>query len=96
MTAKAPTCAHDSCSCERTGSAGIEKGGRWYCSDACASGQGCGHSPCGCGEHEPAATKAASAPARPSSPTRPAAAHNPGHHVDFNPAQGGPSTRRNP
>ncbi len=35
-------------------------------------------------------------PANKNDPTKPAPKKNPGHQVDTNPAQGGPSTRRNP
>lgn len=38
----------------------------------------------------------ATKPANPAEPTKPAVPLNPGRMVDTNPAQGGPSTRRNP
>ncbi len=38
----------------------------------------------------------AAQPANENDPTKAAPKRNPGHQVDANPAQGGPSTRRNP
>ncbi len=91
------TCAHDSCGCRKSSHDGVVVNGQWFCSSACAEGRGCEHADCRCGATPQKKSPGdATAPAQPHSPTKPAAKENPGHHVDFNPAQGGPATRRDP
>ncbi|MFE1748015.1 metallothionein [Coleofasciculus sp. H7-2] len=46
-------CACESCLCVVSISEAVEKGGKYYCGEACAngheSGQGCSHQGCNCG-----------------------------------------------
>ncbi len=93
---KIKQCSHEECGCTSETMEGVTEGGRWWCSRACAEGDGCEHTGCGCVQPRVAAPSGAAKPAQPLAPTKPAPAHNPGPNVDFNPAQGGPATRRQP
>ncbi len=98
MSSSAKTqCAHDSCGCTPESGEGVTKDGEWYCSAGCVEGEGCGHPGCGCGSQAGSGSpQDASNPTQRGNPTKPAPSRNPGHDVDFNPGQGGPSTRRQP
>lgn len=95
-TGKIDGCSHEACGCTSEATEGITARGQWWCSPACVEGKGCEHAGCGCGQRSGDAASSATAPAQPQAPTKPAPAHNPGPNVDFNPAQGGPATRRQP
>ena len=43
-------CAHEACQCVFAAGEGIDKGGKKYCSEGCASGKGCDHAACPCGD----------------------------------------------
>lgn len=99
------TCAHNNCRCDASGDSSVTRGDKEYCSNECADGVGCNHPDCACrnpaqgkqrdkGPADDATRSTASNPAHPHTPTKPA--ENPGHQTTHNPAQGGPSTRRNP
>ncbi len=92
------TCAHNQCDCRSDQFGGIEKGDNWFCSQGCAEGSGCDHASCHCSRvhnHNPDEVRRGE-PTVPGATTKPVPKRNPGHHVDHNPAQGGPSTRRQP
>jgi hypothetical protein len=44
------TCAHPGCVCQVAGSA--PQKGEQYCSDGCASGEGCSHPDCNCAAYD--------------------------------------------
>lgn len=100
-------CQHENCGCQIKDDSAVHHDGKFYCSQDCAEGRGCTHANCGCrnpsladlrdhsSEPDPA-KRSATNPANPGNPTKPAPAHNPGHHTSFNPAQGGPAIRNNP
>ena len=46
------TCAHDRCECVVSGEDKVARGGRTYCSEGCARGEGCEHAVCDC-RHKP-------------------------------------------
>lgn len=98
-------CQYEQCGCEITDDTAVSHEGKLYCSEDCAQGRGCTHSDCGCRnrahkdlrDEEPGATRgSATNPAMQGNPTKPAPAHNPGHHTSHNPAQGDPAIRGNP
>lgn len=92
------TCAHDGCGCASDQYGGVDKGDEWFCSQGCAEGSGCEHAGCRCNRvenHNPDEVRAG-APTVPGATTKPVAKRNPGHHVDHNPSQGSPATRRQP
>lgn len=103
---KKMTCAHDGCACELSEDCTVNRDGYCYCSEACADGAGCDHEACACASATEAREAENNGPDHRSGnpgltpkrgdPTKPPAARNPGHNVAFNPAQGGPSIRRNP
>ena len=41
-------CACESCRCLVETASAVQKDGQYYCSDACANGEGCDHAGCGC------------------------------------------------
>jgi hypothetical protein len=45
-------CAGDSCLCYVNGRTAVKADGRYYCSEHCSQGRGCGHMGCSCG-HDP-------------------------------------------
>lgn len=90
------TCAHRDCDCRSDQFGGVEKGESWFCSQECAEGSGCHHAGCNCdhvSNHNPDEVRSGE-PTVPGATTKPVPKRNPGHHVDHNPGQGGPSTRR--
>ena len=91
-------CAHQGCSCRSDQFGGIEKGENWFCSQGCAEGSGCDHASCHCNKvtnHDPELVRSGE-PKVPGAGTKPVPKRNPGHDVNHNPAQGGPSIRSNP
>jgi len=42
-------CAGDSCLCYVNGRTAVKANGRFYCSESCSQGRGCGHMGCSCG-----------------------------------------------
>ena len=43
-------CALETCLCSLKAGDGIMAGGEFYCCGECASGEGCAHEDCNCGE----------------------------------------------
>ncbi len=89
-------CSHQGCDCRSDQFGGVEKGESWFCSQGCAEGSGCDHAGCNCNSvknHDPDLVRSGE-PTVPGAPTKPVPKRNPGQHVDHNPAQGSPATRR--
>ena len=89
-------CSHQGCDCRSDQFGGVEKGDSWFCSQGCAEGSGCDHAGCDCNSvknHDPDLVRSGE-PTVPGAPTKPFPKRNPGQHVDHNPAQGSPATRR--
>jgi len=45
---KSTECAYESCFCPADGEDVVEVGGKQYCSQGCADGDGCEHAECDC------------------------------------------------
>jgi len=42
------SCSHAGCSCDLQEPHAVVQGGKAFCSDGCAAGQGCSHGNCNC------------------------------------------------